>query len=319
MTTYATDTFPGDGSKVEFTLTFKYIERDHVTVSRVVTATQTATKLTVIKTGTPTGDQFVWETDDKIKVGTAPSAAEELVIVRDTPENDQIVKWADGSYIIAEDLNTADKQFLYGIQELEDKVGSVQNTALKFLGVIDLTTDQPTTKPVNGNLYINSGKGSVVAGWAGIAGDAVVGGEQVVYNGALLEWQIGSTPSSQVGVLSVTGASPITVNNANAQTPIVGLDQSKLPAGTAVGDTAPGSPKKGELWFNTKDNRLYIYTGSAWIDASPEAAAVQSDWDQTDNTKDDFIKNKPTIPSGGVTKIIAGTGVTIKPTQELVM
>ena len=120
MTTYATDTFPGDGSKVEFDLTFEFIERDHVEVSRVIKATQKATVLTVIKTGTPTGDEFIWESDTKIKVGTAPTAAEELVIARDTPENDQIVKWADGSYIVATDLNTSDKQWLYGIQELTD-------------------------------------------------------------------------------------------------------------------------------------------------------------------------------------------------------
>ena len=154
MTYYATDTFPGDGSKVEFTLTFKYIERDHVTVSRVVTATQAATKLTVIKTGTPTGDEFVWETDDKVKVGTAPLATEELLVIRDTPENDQIVKWADGSYIVATDLNTSDKQWLYNIQELEDEVkrldGTIAGQAVKqILATLPVEVDNTDNqKPV---------------------------------------------------------------------------------------------------------------------------------------------------------------------------
>ena len=80
MTTYATDTFDGDGSKVEFELTFDYIERDHVEVSRVITATKKATVLTVIKTGDPGDDEYIWETDKKVKVGKAPSTDEQLVI-----------------------------------------------------------------------------------------------------------------------------------------------------------------------------------------------------------------------------------------------
>ena len=66
---YATDTFTGDGSTVEFTLSFSYIERDHVVVTRVDTATKVETALTVILTGTPTGDEYIWETSNKIKVG----------------------------------------------------------------------------------------------------------------------------------------------------------------------------------------------------------------------------------------------------------
>ena len=226
MTTYATDTFPGDGSKVEFDPTFKFIERDHVTVSRVVKATQLATVLTVIKTGTPTGDEFIWESDTKIKVGTAPTAAEELVIARDTPENDQIVKWADGSYIVATDLNTSDLQWLYGLQELEDKFGKLSTTAIKYFGAIDLTVDKPPASPVGGTFYINTGSGSVLAEWTGIGGDAVVGSEQVVYNDNINEWQIFQVPSSQTGVIEVKVTDPITRDVTDPQKPVIGVKAS---------------------------------------------------------------------------------------------
>jgi|9_EtaG_2_1085328.scaffolds.fasta_scaffold01204_3 hypothetical protein len=151
---YATDTFTGDGSTVEFTLTFGYIERDHVVVTRVDTATKVETALTVILTGTPTGDEYIWETSNKIKVGTAPPVGDQLVIQRETPENAQIVDWQDGSYIVATDLNTSDKQWLYGIQELQDQVaeidGSVTGKAVKQVTgtspvVVDNTDPQ---KPV---------------------------------------------------------------------------------------------------------------------------------------------------------------------------
>ena len=154
MSTYATDTFAGDGSTVEFTLTFDYISRDHVKVYRVDNDTKDETELTVIESGVPTGDQYVWDTDQQITVGTAPTADQILRVQRDTPEDEQIVQWKDGSYIIAEDLNTSDKQWLYGLQELEDKVASIDGTvigeAVKSISgiepvIVDSTDDQ---KPV---------------------------------------------------------------------------------------------------------------------------------------------------------------------------
>ena len=130
MSTYAIDTFTGTGSQVEFTITFNYISRDHVYVTRIDTASKAETPLTVITSGTPTGDQYIWEADNKIKLGTAPTTGETLRIQRDTPENLQIVQWADGSYIIAEDLNESDLQWLYNIQELYDGLAEVDGTVI---------------------------------------------------------------------------------------------------------------------------------------------------------------------------------------------
>ena len=337
MTTYATDTFAGDGSKVEFDLTFKFIERDHVTVSRLVKATLQATVLTVIQTGTPTGDEFIWESDTKIKVGTAPTSDQELVIARDTPENDQIVKWADGSYIIATDLNTSDLQWLYGLQELEDKFGKLQSTAIKYLGAIDLTVDAAPASPLNGDFYINTGSGQVLDSWTGIGGDDVVGSEQVVYNGNISEWQIFQVPSSQSGVLSIDSTAPITVDSGDFQRPVVGITNA-----TTSADGAMSSSDKDKL-----DNiapGAEVNVNADWDAASGDAeilnkptipaAQVNSDWDATSGVAE--ILNKPTVidgdaPSdgktygrkdaawsevqpGGVTKIIAGSNVTISPT-----
>ena len=125
MTTYAVDTYTGDGSKVDFGVSFGFIQRDHVSVKRVVVASLNETDLTLITSGTPTGDEYIWVTDSLIKVGTAPTSLEELKIERDTPEDQQLVQWADGSYIVADDLNESDKQWLYNIQELQDQVNTL--------------------------------------------------------------------------------------------------------------------------------------------------------------------------------------------------
>ena len=262
---YATIIEDGDGSTVEFNVTFDYIQRDHVSVYRVVKATGAETELTVQASGTPTGDEYSWESNIKIKVGTAPTTDEQLKIVRETPLDQQLVDWKDGSYIVADDLNTADLQLLYDIQEITDQVNLLNNESFKFKGTVDLTVDSPPAVPVNGDLYINTGVGTVINGWTGIAGDDVVGAEQVIYNGTDQEWQVIQTPASQSGVLLVSADDPVTVDNTDIQRPVVGINNA-----TKISDVAPSPGVTTQFWFNTTDNRLYIYDGTQWIDASPK-------------------------------------------------
>ena len=56
---------------------------------------------------------------------------------------------------------------------------------------------------------------------------------------------------------------------------------------------------------NDKINELAKVTAAALCDLKENL--VQPDWDQADNTKPDYIKNKPTIPSGGGMDIIEST------------
>ena len=124
--TFATDIFDGDGSQTEFELTFDYIERDHVKVYRVA-ADESETQLTVVTDGSALGDDdYKWETDKKVKLGKAPASTEKCKVVRETPQDRQLVQWKDGSYIVAEDLNTSDKQFLYVEQEHDDRIETLE-------------------------------------------------------------------------------------------------------------------------------------------------------------------------------------------------
>lgn len=91
--------------------------------------------------------------------------------------------------------------------------------------------------------------------------------------------------------------------------------------------TAPASGATGQIYFNTSDKKLYQWYDNAWnvvgreyseattsvsglMSASDKTKLngiasgaevnVQSDWNQTNTSADDYIKNKPTIPSGVV-------------------
>lgn len=64
------------------------------------------------------------------------------------------------------------------------------------------------------------------------------------------------------------------------------------------------SPNNQRLKLNAKDAETLM--GKS-LDEIKEYVSVQSDWAQTDETKSDYIKNKPTIPSmriEGMTLII---------------
>lgn len=84
-----------------------------------------------------------------------------------------------------------------------------------------------------------------------------------------------------------------------------------LQTGIHVGTTAPTN--EAMLWVDTASNQIdsfpltdvqdsdgnsLIVNQIAVIPAIP-AAQVQADWNESDNTKADYIKNKPTIPTAG--------------------
>lgn len=242
---YAIDTVNGDGSKVEFDVTFDFISRDDVRVTRIATD-GVRQLLTVIASGSPTGDEFVWESNDRIKVGTAPAVGEKLETKRDTPEDQQVVKWADGSYIISEDLNTSDLQLLYLIQELSDAVEIIGESTLVYRGAVDLTVDNQPPDPQNGDFYINIGAGTVLPSWAGIAGDAVTGGERILYNGELRAWEVAPPPKGQ----------------------------------TIIADEAPALGARGQIWWNSVEGKPYIWYEDAdsaqWVQLQPDTAIADS-------------------------------------------
>jgi hypothetical protein len=77
------------------------------------------------------GTDYTWTSGSQIRLTVAPQAAvtgtaakpaEVLTVRRITPEDNQIVQWKDGSYIIADDLNESDLQWLYLIQEHHDEL-----------------------------------------------------------------------------------------------------------------------------------------------------------------------------------------------------
>lgn len=72
-------------------------------------------------------------------------------------------------------------------------------------------------------------------------------------------------------------------------------------AGVAAGATAPTDPGEGDLWWDSTSGRLYVYYGTAWVDASPEDGAGISSTNELVNgahTVSLGAEGKLTLPAG---------------------
>jgi hypothetical protein len=107
--------YAGNGSATTFAVPFPYLLRAHVKVYlNLVIETGVFSSLLVDGTG------YTWTSNTQIQTTVAPGAGVQLTIRRETPNGSQVVVWNDGSNLTAEDLNIADLQSFYVVQEWVD-------------------------------------------------------------------------------------------------------------------------------------------------------------------------------------------------------
>jgi hypothetical protein len=77
------------------------------------------------------GTDYSWTSATQVQTTVAPANGVTLTVLRDTPDSSQLVPWQDGSNLIADDLNSADLQNLYVVQEQQDRndAGITQSTS----------------------------------------------------------------------------------------------------------------------------------------------------------------------------------------------
>ena len=289
--TYASDTFNGDGSTTEFTLTFDYIQRDHVNVSRIDKATQVATTLSVVTTGQPTGDQYIWETDTKIKVGTAPAATEDLRIVRDTPEDEQIVDWKDGSYIVAEDLNTSDKQWLYNIQELEDQIDLIDGASIE-------------EAPQDSQLY-----GRENAEWKKVPDPGISDApDDKLYGRKNGEWS--EIPADETGVPEAPNDGKTYARKSQAWTEIQDGGGLSYKGTRDLTQAAPSDVAVGDLYVNTATSGN---VDDSWTGIAGDALAGA---ERVVRNADEWEMLPAPAAADAVTEVVAGTAITVDSADE---
>jgi len=60
---------------------------------------------------------------------------------------------------------------------------------------------------------------------------------------------------------------------------------NSVSAVVVVSATAPTAPGVGDLWWNLEDGRMYVYYGTAWVDASPVVTTGEVDGGDASTTE----------------------------------
>ena len=118
--------YAGNGSTTSFSVPFPYILKAHVKVYigfNILNGTYTSELVD--------GTGFNWTSGTQIQCTTAPAVGQTLTVIRQTPSSSRLVDWNDGSNLIAADMDTADLQGLYVVQEQQDRndSGITQSTS----------------------------------------------------------------------------------------------------------------------------------------------------------------------------------------------
>jgi hypothetical protein len=100
---YSYNVYTGNGSTTQFTIGFPYIRREHVKV--YVAYVDTA---------------YTYVNNTTVQLATAPGAGVRVEVRRVTPVASVLVDFADGSTLVAADLDASNLQHLYIEQELDD-------------------------------------------------------------------------------------------------------------------------------------------------------------------------------------------------------
>ena len=110
-------------------------------------------------------------------------------------------------------------------------------SALEFKGTLDATVGSSAPEsPEAGDIWVNTGSGSVDASWTGASGSSVVGGEFIVYN-ADTGWQVLGRAENPIGVTTLTvqnGIKEAATSTANDK--VIELDTDWLDARYAAID-----------------------------------------------------------------------------------
>lgn len=233
---------------------------------------------------------------------THPANGEVIRIERQTPAATRNVDFQDGSVLSEADLDNSARQIFFVAQEASDTANDAVRVSAD--GTIDAQSRRiknvaaPTANSDAVNLgYVSSSISSI----------------QTVENN-LSDIQTVENNMTDVNALA-TNMSDINAVEDNLTQLNEILDRYKVQA------TAPSSPDQGDIWYDTNNNNLYTYNGTAWIlrfgydDQTVRVNEYTATAGQTAFSGSDANSNTMTLVSGS-TMFVYLNGILIEETDD---
>ncbi|QTP86357.1 hypothetical protein SSRP02_p001 [Synechococcus phage S-SRP02] len=109
--------YAGNGTTTTFSVPFPYLLKAHVKAYIGLNQVTGGYDDLLVE-----GIDYTWTSGTQVQTALAPSIGTTLTIRRETPTESRLVDWNDGSNLIADDLDTADLQNFYSVQEQRDLI-----------------------------------------------------------------------------------------------------------------------------------------------------------------------------------------------------
>ena len=275
--------YPGNGTNRLFSVSFPYILRIHVKVFLNYDA------VTGIGTELVDGPGFFWLSDTQIQTAAAPALGATVTIIRRTPSGVQLVVYAAGSPPTPTDLNAADLQALYAIQEQADLAAAT--AALAASSAVAVTSALPyqpvasvaniPAPPTNGQ-RIEIGNSTGIQSFSPLTGrpSAFIGASnlfvRLVYTTTGNTWQwvdyrvadpdsryTTKTETDQKLADLINGA-PGALNTLNELAAALGNDPN---LSATIVNALAGKPGFAEIWTRLQADTRYLYFAQPGIGA----------------------------------------------------
>lgn len=184
FTPYSWITYDGDGTTATFSVPFPYVAREHV---RVLIGWDPSTRSFTTELANEVG--FTWASGTQITTTAPPATGTTISLVRETPIEQPLSDWQTGSPPTGRELDVADKQVLYAIQEYIDRTLQAREDfdAAVLTGTGVVLIDNLNSTLTTAGLTANQGRAlrlliEAVEGLANAAGTAATNAQAAAEN-----------------------------------------------------------------------------------------------------------------------------------------
>ena len=307
---YAISAYVADGTTTDYLITWDYLDDDHISVYVDGTsnadpqANHTFTKLnnTTVRVTT--------------NLGTAISSGAEIEIRRETPLQNRAITFADGSALLAEDLNKNSDYLLYSMQEVLDTVESAaQDGALQAQAEAELNRDETIVLKNTTAGYLATVQADAQDAdahrIAAAASEAAAEAAKVIAQNSIVQ----SSASAAAAVVSAQEALDSENNAASSETNAA--SSASAAAGSEAGVAANAviaTTKATES--STSASQALGYKNTAVTKASEAAASAVDSETSATNSETSAVNSETSAVNSEASKVQSGISETNAATSE---